>query len=322
MHDEGVILMDKKTVIPGICPSCHHTIEVPDQLEIFSCVYCGKRLTPNDLVSTEASAVPEAHPDELYRKLALDLPRAVYAEPNTLKYMTRNGYPNRFKDYTNKYQNLFALILPLCQGTDGKATAEHLANDVIDALEQWAESSRKGLTSKDALLEEAKFTLCLLTIPAIRSLNHNACEVLADALHTAWVTKFPKNPFQSVIYEEIISGFKPKRLCYITTATCRQAGKPNDCQELTAFRAFRDGYLICQPEGEALIARYYDLAPGIVMAINLCRDPDEIYPAIWQTYLRPCYDALSAGDNALCQRIYTQMMTELPKKLSSGQRFH
>ena len=44
--------------------------------------------------------------------------------------------------------------------------------------------------------------------------------------------------------------------CFLTSACTEARGLPDDCHELTVLRAFRDGYLRSQPEGEAEIAEY------------------------------------------------------------------
>lgn len=44
-------------------------------------------------------------------------------------------------------------------------------------------------------------------------------------------------------------------------------GLPDDCHELTALRAFRDGYMSAIPGGADDIKEYYRCAPAIVAAI-------------------------------------------------------
>ena len=39
--------------------------------------------------------------------------------------------------------------------------------------------------------------------------------------------------------------------CFLTSACVAARGLPDDCAELTALRAFRDGYVRSQPEGES-----------------------------------------------------------------------
>lgn len=55
--------------------------------------------------------------------------------------------------------------------------------------------------------------------------------------------------------------------CFLTTACVEARGLPDDCEELTVLRAFRDGYLSASDERRALVERYYEIAPGIVDAI-------------------------------------------------------
>ena len=100
-------------------------------------------------------------------------------------------------------------------------------------------------------------------------------------------------------------------------AVCEELGKPDDCEELTAFRAFRDGYLRACPDGEALIREYYDIAPGIVTCINLASDRHETYREIRDTWLAPCYDDLQNGRMADCKARYTQMVRTLESRFLS-----
>ena len=34
----------------GLCPKCGHTLQIPAELERFSCMYCGERLTERQLL--------------------------------------------------------------------------------------------------------------------------------------------------------------------------------------------------------------------------------------------------------------------------------
>lgn len=311
--------MDERTYT-GVCPDCRHTIAIPGELETFSCVYCGKRLTTGQLLRVQTPAGETETHQRLLQRLIRELPPAIWDEPGILKEMNRSAYPRRLDAYRQKYGELMALISHLQEGAGENSPTQRLAREVVDAIDQWASTHSRGLTTKQTRLEEIKYTLCLLTIPAIRAQGSAACGDLARELHRVWMEKFPRNPFSLTTREEILAGFQPRKLCYITTAVCRQAGKSDDCDELQAFRAFRDDYLTAQPRGKDWIDRYYTMAPGIVMAIDLCRDPEETYNAIWQTYLRLCYQALNRGEPQECQRIYTKMMSELPELLRTGQK--
>ena len=97
-------------------------------------------------------------------------------------------------------------------------------------------------------------------------------------------------------------------VCYITTAVCQEYGKPDNCYELTSFRAFRDQWLRKQPDGPALIDEYYRTAPGVVQWINSQKDRSEIYRYLKATYLNPCLSYIESGDNQRCKETYTDMM--------------
>lgn len=101
--------------------------------------------------------------------------------------------------------------------------------------------------------------------------------------------------------------------CFITTAVCDSFGKPDDCFELTAFRKFRDTWLVSQPDGKNLIAEYYSIAPKIVANINHLVDAPQIYKNIWQKYLAPCLNFINIGDNLSCKQKYVEMVRELKK---------
>lgn len=73
--------------------------------------------------------------------------------------------------------------------------------------------------------------------------------------------------------------------CFLTTACCQHKGLPDDCDELTALRAFRDTYLMSTATGKALVGEYYRIAPGIVEKLSHHPSPDAIYADIYSTIL-------------------------------------
>jgi predicted GTPase len=109
----------------------------------------------------------------------------------------------------------------------------------------------------------------------------------------------------------IIGGVKHVFGCFITTATCMSLGKPDDCYELAAFRDFRDNWLVKQPDGEQLVAGYYDIAPGIVSAIDQIPERETIYRNIWETYLSQCLKSIEAGNYDDCKTRYMDMVNSL-----------
>lgn len=102
--------------------------------------------------------------------------------------------------------------------------------------------------------------------------------------------------------------------CFITTAVCENAHKPDDCYELTAFRSFRDNWLTMQPDGQALIQEYYQIAPAIVERINQSKDRQVIYQSIWDTYLASCLRCIETEQFIACKNIYMAMVNDLRQK--------
>ena len=96
--------------------------------------------------------------------------------------------------------------------------------------------------------------------------------------------------------------------CYITTATCEEYGKSDNCYELTMFRSFRDTWLIKQPDGEQLIKRYYATAPALVKLINKQPNRRAIYRHLNEAYLSKCLRYIEDGENIKCKELYVDMV--------------
>ena len=84
--------------------------------------------------------------------------------------------------------------------------------------------------------------------------------------------------------------------CYLTSACTAARGLPDDCHELTTLRRFRDEWLKHQPDGILLIARYYEIAPKIVAAIDAQEYRLEVYEGIYQKLVLPCVKMIAEND--------------------------
>lgn len=102
--------------------------------------------------------------------------------------------------------------------------------------------------------------------------------------------------------------------CYITTAMCRDTGKPDDCAELQSLRRYRDEVMLNDSEGRRLVEEYYSKAPKIVSLIN--QDPDhyQIYQMLRERYITPAAKAADAGENAKALELYKAMVESLSQK--------
>lgn len=103
--------------------------------------------------------------------------------------------------------------------------------------------------------------------------------------------------------------------CFITTAVCSTFCKPDDCDELTAFRKFRDTFMSENEEMKEEVSRYYDIAPRICEAIEK-RGKEyskNTYSWIWDTFLSKAYDALNNHEFEKAHEIYRDMVLKLEK---------
>ena len=299
--------------IRGLCPKCGKELEIPGDLAEFSCLYCGARMKIGDLTANGNRQMETCQdPEDCFRQGVEGLVGAVTAYPRIMNHMTRTEFEDFFERYAEENRQA---VLDLNRAAQGayEETAHRAAEEFQKGVERHLDRVRKGLTSRDAQRENIKFALCLFLVPAIRREAAEISEPLAAALRQAWMEAYPKSPFELTTYEDLIAGFQRKKLCFITTAVTKSLGKPDDCPELTAFRAFRDGYLMSCPDGERLIREYYDVAPGIVTAISLAGEPGT-FREIWDRYLAPCYEDILSGRNESCKRTYTEMVQALEKK--------
>jgi hypothetical protein len=106
---------------------------------------------------------------------------------------------------------------------------------------------------------------------------------------------------------------KKKSGCYITTAVCKINGLPDDCHELKTLRSFRDNVLMQTREGRALVAHYYEIAPGIAARLH---DSDQV-ASVWQTVQR-CVTAISEERHQDAIQMYQAMTARLIFHNSAG----
>ena len=275
-------------------------------------MYCGERLSKQSFAprcscdGAQAKAYYEAHVIEVISNhFGID------------RKVTNAEYEDAFALYRAENSKTFQMLdEAVCNGA---VTAEEAANYFLDQLEQlWqTDSSRK--MRRSTMIDTDKFVIAVFLVPMVRELKLAVSEEFCEKLQKNWCARHPKSPFYLGTHEEMSAGFQKKLLglCFITTAVCQQEGKGDDCEELTAFRGFRDGFLRSCPDGEALIREYYNIAPGIVMHIDLDRNKEKIYRDLRDTYLQPCYEDIRTGRLQQCKERYTQMVRSLERKYLS-----
>ena len=83
--------------------------------------------------------------------------------------------------------------------------------------------------------------------------------------------------------------------CFLTSACVHARGLPDDCEELTVLRGYRDNYLRGRIGGEEAIREYYEIAPGIVAGINQRPDAEAIWNSVYEETILPCVSMIRAG---------------------------
>ncbi|MBQ6798825.1 MAG: hypothetical protein IJP11_06280 [Oscillospiraceae bacterium] len=299
--------MEQK-MMEGRCPKCGKPLQIPEGLKEFSCLYCGARLDPTMLLPLQAIDLPE----ELIALVNERMPACVEDAAQLRLNITKADYAKTFEAYCNTHRPTFQRLEEACVKAADRR--EDVLQSVIDAFLAFLEDKWKG-QKKDAP-ETDKMAVAIYMVPAVRYMKLGCSEDFCKMLQAEWMRRYPKNPFYVGSYEELSAGFNKKFLgfCFITTAVCRQEGKPDDCEELTAFRAFRDGWLRQCPDGEALIREYYETAPAIVTMISVCENGDTAYGEIRERWLEGCYRDLQQGRMEECKARYTDMVRTLQNK--------
>jgi len=105
--------------------------------------------------------------------------------------------------------------------------------------------------------------------------------------------------------------------CFITTACTQARGLPDDCEELTVLRAFRDRVLCRFVEGRELCSHYYRISPEIVQAIARSGREAAIYERLYGT-IRGCVDAIQRGDERWAFQTYVGMVLLLMQRYSTS----
>jgi hypothetical protein len=166
-------------------------------------------------------------------------------------------------------------------------------------MENWKEEVRADLKSiRLRYLEEKRFP----TDSELRSYQ----AMLGLAVDNA----HPPAAFRVKMMKRFISRIKPSKFCYLTTACTAAKGLPDDCEELTLLRHFRDSYLLNKPNGEQLVELYYRYSPEIVEKIEQDPQKDVIYEGIYRI-LRDCVDAIKREEMEETYLKYCEMVVKL-----------
>lgn len=187
------------------CPACGKEIQVPADLEAFSCLYCGAKHKTAELLP------PTLPADEADR---------AYVEAHLLDCV--KNFPNQYKQFTRKkfessYQAHLEAVTPCFEALDRYVCAqpqrrqqllEDFAEVFLRQWESWHQSLAKGKAKRERLMFDNKLTLAWYTMPALRHLGLSVSEDFARVLNEKFVERYPGNYFGLATYEELRSGFR------------------------------------------------------------------------------------------------------------------
>lgn len=103
--------------------------------------------------------------------------------------------------------------------------------------------------------------------------------------------------------------------CFLSSACVEYLGKPDDCEELTKLRAFRDNFMKPTDYGSKLVDEYYQVAPKIVAKINASNNKDKYYADIYKTIVL-CIKAIDGGKNNDALTLYKEMVDKYKKEFN------
>lgn len=231
------------------------------------------------------------------------------------KEFRRKQYAGVIEDALKRYERTMEDITQCFVQTpeeEKKALTEELAQVIPDHAYEKMQSVKKRNRDRDSI--DYNLNMAVYVVPLLNYSRQKDCIALTERMVELWNEKGVTNMHLThSTYDEIAAGFE-RKLCYITTAVCESMKKPDDCYELRAFRDFRDGYLMETEAGRELVEEYYEIAPGIVMLINMQDDAEDIYENIYREYLAPCLQMIEKGKKEACQEHYVSMMCGLKEK--------
>ena len=232
-----------------------------------------------------------------------------------IKKFNKGSYNNIFESGFEKYKHLVYAIEDLGKDMDEAEKAEQL--DLIARyIPDYVLACSKKLTKKEyeTFTVDYNMNMAVYVVPILTYTRNRNCDYMAKKMVEYW-NEIKVSPLTLSLssYEDIAGGFK-KKLCFITTAVCVIQNKPDDCYELTTLRDYRDHYLMQTVAGQELVDEYYDIAPAIVMMINMQNDSESIYDQLNENYISKCIHLIEHGQNEECQALYTDMVRNLQKQ--------
>ena len=122
---------------------------------------------------------------------------------------------------------------------------------------------------------------------------------------------YKRCPFYEAYQEES----KSTSGCYLTSACTKARGLPDNCEELTILRKFRDEWLKNQMEGEKDIKEYYAFTPFIVEEIDKKTNAGLIYEKIYKELVVTCVNLIKENKNDEAYKFYKNYTRKLKNEI-------
>ena len=160
--------------IRGVCPQCGKKLEIPAELEEFSCLYCGARMRTEALQArpVEAGAV---------EALLAQLPGCITRYPDLHLRIGKKDFFPTFAQYEQDNTPLLLQLDACCAGYPGgaEALAGHAAAVMLDGLAAHMEKDpRWGRRTRDNVFFDTKVALAIFFTPLLRKLQLELAEPL------------------------------------------------------------------------------------------------------------------------------------------------
>jgi len=187
--------------------------------------------------------------------------------------------------------------LPTVAGGDPSVVGRHAQawSPANAAVSVWELSN---LLHNKMLFDKTDFYYYNRTVDRLQSMEKKALDALGIKLNQA----------DLMTTQEL--GLSTSADCFITTACVTAKGLPDDCEELTILRAFRDGYMRHQATGPAMIAEYYDIAPRIVSRIRALPNGKALFTGLYGE-IAEAGRFVKAGRNEDAMYAYVAMVQNL-----------
>lgn len=305
-------------MINGKCKKCGKDLQIDEELTVFSCMYCGARLSRQELLITDTKSDPTAA-DRHFRYASDYVVGCVTKHRGILQHFNRMEYVPSFAKYVASCGKVFDELncAVLLDNSRRDIFIDSLVNKLISGIEaDWETNPSWGKKSEQKkIIDSDKMIIAIYLIPMVGKLGYSISDDFNNRLQKTWVSRYPKYNFQIGSYDKIIEAYDAKlKLCYITTAVCRSSGKADNCYELETLRSFRDNWLAFSDGGAELIREYYDIAPAIVTCMELTGGD---YQQINNRYIQPCISDIEAGNMIACRDRYVLMVHDLKNQYLS-----